>query len=126
MTAVIDASALLALLQSEPGAERVAEALSEAAISAVNLSEVVAKLNERGFDREQAASTLASLALNIVDFDSAQALEAGMLRQPTCARGLSLGDRACLALAARRRVCALTTDRAWADLAIGIDVTVIR
>jgi ribonuclease VapC len=126
MTAVVDASALLALLQSEPGADRVAEALPEAAISAVNLSEVVAKLNERGFDHDQAANTVDSLGLNVVDFDSAQALEAGMLRRATRALGLSLGDRACLALALRRRAPALTTDRSWAALEIHVDVEVIR
>ncbi len=126
MNAVIDASALLAMLQDEPGGDRVAEALPDAVISAVNVSEVVAKLCDNGFKPDQVRETLDMLPLNVVDFDLPQAVEAGALRPRTRALGLSLGDRACLALAARSGASAMTTDRAWAQLEIGISVDVIR
>lgn len=126
MRAVIDASALLALLQDEPGSDRVAEALPDALISAVNLSEVVAKLCDKGFEPDEARETMELLPLNVVAFDTAQAIEAGLLRASTRTLGLSLADRACLALAARSGASALTTDRAWARLGLGIDVDVIR
>jgi len=126
MSSVIDASALLALLQDEPGANRVADALSDAIISAVNVSEVVAKLCDNGFEPDLARETLEILPLNVVDFDLPQAIEAGLLRRATRSIGLSLGDRACLALAARSAVPAITADQAWARLEIGISVTLIR
>ncbi len=126
MIPVIDASALLALLQDEPGGDRVAEALPDAVISAVNIAEVVTKLCDKGFQPDQARDTLEMLSLNVVDFDLAQAVAVGALRRTTRAFGLSLGDRACLALAARSGASAMTTDRAWAQLEIGISVDVIR
>ena len=126
MNTVIDASALLAMLQDEPGGDRVVAALPDAAISAVNVSEVVAKLCDKGFQPDQARETLEMLAMNVVDFDQPQAVEAGLLRRTTRAFGLSLGDRACLALAARSDASAMTTDRAWAQIEIGISVDVIR
>jgi PIN domain nuclease of toxin-antitoxin system len=126
MSSVIDASALLALLQDEPGANRVADALSDAIISAVNVSEVVAKLCDNGFEPDLAREMLEILPLNVVDFDLPQAIEAGLLRRATRSIGLSLGDRACLALAARSAVPAITADQAWARLEIGISVTLIR
>jgi len=126
MTAVIDASALLAMLQGEPGAERVAEVLNDATISAVNLSEVVAKLTDNGVTSDAARATLESLSLNVIAFDTGQAVEAGLLRRSTRALGLSLGDRACLALAARTGRPAMTTDRHWARLEIAVNVDVIR
>jgi ribonuclease VapC len=126
MNTVIDASALLAMLQDEPGSNRVVEALPDAAISAVNISEVVAKLCDRGFGQDQARETLEMLSLNVVDFDLSQAVAAGGLRPSTQSLGLSLGDRACLALAASSGATALTADRAWAQLKIGVSVDMIR
>lgn len=126
MSGVIDASALLALLQDEPGSDHVAAALPEAIISAVNVSEVVAKLCDKGFKADEARETIELLPLNVIDFDLPQAVETGLLRGPTRALGLSLADRACLALAARSESKALTTDRAWAKLDLGIAVDVIR
>ena len=126
MSSVLDASALLAMLQGEPGGDRVAEALPDAVISAVNIAEVVAKLRDKGLAQNQARETLEILSLNVVEFDLSQAIEAGGLRPSTRDYGLSLGDRACLALAARVGATALTTDRAWAQLEIGISVDVIR
>jgi PIN domain nuclease of toxin-antitoxin system len=126
MSSVIDASALLAMLQDEPGGDRVVAALPDAFISAVNISEVVAKLCDKGFQPDQARETLEMLSLNVVDFDMSQAVAAGGLRPSTRSLGLSLGDRACLALAASSGVTALTTDRAWARLEVGVLVDVIR
>src|SRR6202007_388558 len=97
---VLDASALLALLKAEKGSDRVIKAITEgAAISAVNLSEVIAKLNEGGMPEEAIHEALDVLELDVVDFDIKHAYRAGMLRPLTRHAGLSLGDRTCLALA---------------------------
>ncbi len=126
-SAVLDASALLALLGNEPGSMQVATAISNgAAISAVNLAEVVAKLQERGASEAVIRATLMPLTLTVVAFDADLAYATGLLRTATRPAGLSLGDRACLALAQRLGVSALTTDRAWATLGLPIAVTVIR
>ena len=123
----LDASAVLALLNQEPGAEQVADALSEdATISAVNLSEVVAKLADRGFPENEIRETLGHLSLNVTDFDPGSAFAAGLLRPTTRAAGLSLGDRACLALAGASSRTALTADRSWAALAMDVQVKTIR
>ncbi len=124
---VLDASALLVLLKGETGSERVIEALMDgAAISAVNFSEVVAKLREGGMLEEAIHESLDSLELDIVEFDTAFAYQAGLLRPLTKSAGLSLGDRACLALAQNLNLPALTADRAWDGLSLGIRVQVIR
>lgn len=125
---VLDASALLCLLKGESGAERVMAALPRAWVSAVNLSEVYAKLADAGGSEDRIARAVGGLHLRVEPFDDAQARRAGMLRPVTKGLGLSLGDRACLALAQHRGALALTTDRAWADLpeALGIAVEVIR
>ena len=123
---VIDASALLALLNAEPGADVVAEALSEGVISAVNLSEVVAKLCEAGMPEKAIHQALQPLGLEIVPFDEAQAYQAGLLHVATQDMGASLGDRACLSLAKMRGVVTLTADRAWASLSVGATIKVIR
>jgi ribonuclease VapC len=123
---VLDASALMAVLRDEPGAATVEAVLDDAAISAVNLSEVQAKLVERGSPAEGAWSWLVELDLNVIDFDAAQARIAGDLRGLTRARGLSLGDRACLALGQALGVPALTADRAWVGLKVGIEIRAVR
>jgi len=123
---VLDASALLALLQAEPGAARVATLLPDAAVSAVNLSEVVAKLAEHGMPAAAIRTALEGLNLGIHDFDEHAAVEAGLLRPSTKALGLSLGDRACLALARELGLPAVTTERVWASANVGVDVEVIR
>lgn len=123
---VWDASALLALLGGEIQ-KLEAEATSRPLIiSAVNLSEVVAKLTERGMPAPVIRQTLAGLPLDVETFTVDDALRAGELRAATRARGLSLGDRACLALALRLGLPALTTDRAWADLDLGVAVRSAR
>ena len=124
--AVLDASALLALLNGEPGAEEVAAVLHEAAISTVNLSEVVAKLAEAGMPEPAIREAFQMLPLEVVPFDMEQAYEAGVLRPATRVAGLSLGDRSCLALAKRLGLPALTTDRTWEQLSVGAEVRAIR
>ena len=124
--AVIDASALLALLNAEPGADVVAEALPGGVISAINLSEVVAKLCEAGVPEKAIHQALQPLGIEIVPFDEEQAYRAGLLRASTQDMGVSLGDRACLSLARMLGVKALTADRAWAGLSVGATIKLIR
>jgi PIN domain nuclease of toxin-antitoxin system len=123
---VLDASAILALLNDEPGAAAVAAALEDAVVSAVNLSEVVAKLLEVGLSREEADEALGGLGLEVQPFDETAAWAAGALRAATRRTGLSLGDRACLALARELGVPALTADAAWLKAATGADVRLVR
>jgi ribonuclease VapC len=123
---VLDASALPALVNAEPGAEIVASALGEAVISAVNLAEVVTKLIDLGVPRAQAWSETASVVPVVVDFGLELANATARLRTPTRQAGLSLGDCACLALAESLRQPALTTDRAWRNLSIGVEIHLIR
>ncbi len=126
MTVVLDASALLAVLRAQPGAERVEPRLEGAGIGAVNLSEVVAKLDQDGVPELEIHLAIERLDLDIHAFDAAQAYTAGMLRQRTRTLGLSFGDRACLSLALRLGAVALTADRSWARLDIGVAIEVIR
>ncbi len=123
---VLDASALLARLHGEPGAEAVARYLSVALVSAVNLAEVGARLADLGMPDEVARQAIESLGVTIAPFDEDLAYASAALRASTRRRGLSLGDRACLALALLRSVPVLTGDRAWAELDIGVEVRLIR
>jgi ribonuclease VapC len=123
---VIDASALLALLNDEPGADVVAEALPQGVISAVNLSEVVAKLCDAGMPEKAIHQALKPLGIEIVPFGEEEAYQAGLLRTSTQKLGISLGDRACLSLAKKLGIEALTADKAWAGLSIGTTIKVIR
>jgi ribonuclease VapC len=129
---VLDASALLAYLRDEPGGRRVEEALlGGAALSAVNLAEVLGKLADAGEDpaaalRRLEEGGLVPGAVEVVPFDAVDALETAALRLPTRGAGLSLGDRACLALARRLGLPALTTDGAWRTLRAGVRVEVVR
>jgi ribonuclease VapC len=123
---VLDASALLAFVNREPGAEKVTAVLGEAMISAVNLCEVVTKLALRGSAPDRILATLTESELEVVDFDRALAEAAGLLAVHTRGRGLSLGDRVCLALARREGVAALTADNAWRKIDLGIDIQFIR
>lgn len=123
---VLDASALLAVMLEERGAEKVRELLPGAIVGAVNLAEVVAKLQERGAPDEAIDRNIARLNLPVIPFDEAQAMAAGQLRAHTRSHGLSLGDRACLALARARGLPAVTMDRGWAALDTGAEVIVAR
>jgi PIN domain nuclease of toxin-antitoxin system len=124
--AVLDASALLALVNQEPGQEIVAELLPRSLVSAVNVSELVAKLTEQGMPEDTIQGILAALELTVIPFDEAQGLVAGYLRAATKHLGLSLGDRACLALGLQTHGWVVTADQAWAKLDLGVNVQVIR
>ena len=126
MTAVLDASALLALLHEEPGWQTVDQAIEGSVMSAVNLAEVVSKLEERSYGTDRARANIAASAIEIVPFDEQAAFESGRLRTATRKAGLSLGDRACLVLARTRKLPVLTTDRAWTKLDIGVEIRAIR
>ena len=123
---VLDASALLALLNAEPGAARVAAVLTRAVVSSVNLSEVVAKLADCGMPEAEIHVTVDGLGLDVVPFDEALAYQAGLLRPASRALGLSLADRAGLALAMALDCPVLTTDQQWQALAAPVVVEVIR
>lgn len=126
MILVLDASAVLAVINSEPGAEMVQDVWMDASISAVNYSEVIAKLVDSGLDGADTIDILEALPLTVHDVDVAQARQAGLLQRQTCEHGLSLGDRACLALAVPLGLPVMTADRVWVDLGLGIEVIVIR
>ena len=122
---VLDASAILCLLQGEPGSDEVLAALPGAVVGTVNLGEVVSKLAEHGMPEGEIRQAL-TLGLTVVPFTEELAYAAGALRPATRSRGLSLGDRACLALARSLGVPAITTDRAWSDLDAGVEVRVLE
>lgn len=126
MSIVYDSSAVLAILLDEPGARRAVETLDHGVLSAVNASEVVARLIDQGAKDDDARGALQGLDLAIRPFDESLAVAAGVLRRSTRRRGLSLGDRACLALALRERAPVLTADRAWTALELDVEVELIR
>ncbi len=125
---VLDASAVLALLFEEPGAEIVRAQLRTGVIGAANLAEVLAKLSDHGLPAVEAARAITILGLEVAPMTEAQAGRSAELRPLTRAVGLSLGDRACLALAAELGAPALTADRSWDSVAgaVGVNVQVIR
>lgn len=123
---VLDASAVLAAFFDEPGADVIAERMDGALLGAANHAEVISKLVDRDIPHDRIAEVMAQLDVEIVPFDREQAMIAGLLRAETRGAGLSLGDRACLALAISRNAVALTTDRAWAGLELDVRVEVAR
>lgn len=123
---IFDASAVLALLRGEPGGDAADRHLPDAAMSAVNLSEVVAVLIRKGMPPEAAQEAIEDLELDIVPFDRDLAYRAAALIPVTIALGLSLGDRACLALAQARNQPALTAEREWDRLDAGVRIVRIR
>ena len=123
---VLDASALLAWLFAEPGADVVDPLLPTAVLSTVNLAEVWQKLDQHGVDAERALRRARLLGVRTEPFSDADAALAARLWPGGRRVGLSLGDRCCLALAGRLGRTALTADRSWADLEPGVDVRVIR
>ena len=126
MSAVLDASALLAYLQDEPGGERVGAVIARAVMSTVNWAEVVGKVRNDGVDTQGLLEDIASLGLAFVPFSAVQAETAGRLRERTGRHGLSLGDRACLALGLDRSETVYTADRVWLHLNLGVEVEAIR
>lgn len=126
ISAVLDASALLALLNKEPGADQVEAVLTTACMSSVNFAEVVTKLVEGNIQEQEIRAKLAALEIVVIPLEQEQALTVGFLRPMTKDFGLSLGDRACLSLAIQRQLPVLTTDRAWTKLNLGLEIQVIR
>lgn len=132
MPVVLDASALLAYLQDEPGSDAVADAIAGgAAISAANLAEVLSRVTAHGLDpvrllRRLTERGLIDGAVEVEPLTTADAVEIARLRPLTKSAGLSLGDRACIALARRLGATALTADRAWEDLDLDVELTQIR
>ena len=125
--AVLDASAVLAYLQREPGFEKVGEELKAGAvISTVNLAEVEAKVISRGLDVDAATKSLLALGLTPRPFTEHDARQSALIYPTTQPAGLSLGDRACLALGLTAGLDVMTADRSWKDLDIGVVVRFIR
>jgi PIN domain nuclease of toxin-antitoxin system len=125
---VLDASAVLAYLQDENGSEKVDVVLSEgrAIISAVNLAEVVGKLLEAGLPESSVKVVMENLELQIEPLDDKQAWKTGMLRMSMREFGLSLADRACLALAHIKKLPIVTTDKQWDKLKTDIKIIQLR
>lgn len=124
--AVLDASAVLAFLRREPGEDVVRRAMPSSLLCAVNLTEVISKLIKRGAAGEAAIEIARSLPYQVVPYDEDLACAAGTLWAETRTTGLSLGDRACIALARRERLPALTTDQRWNHENLGVEVRAIR
>lgn len=125
---VLDASAVLAVIFDEPGANLVANYLPGARISAVNAAEVMSKLADLGMPQETIEAVMEGLQLTISPFDMSDARESARLRPLTRNAGLTLGDRSCLALARQFEAPAVTADQAWSRLddAIGITIELVR
>jgi PIN domain nuclease of toxin-antitoxin system len=123
---VLDASALFAMLQSEPGGDLVRDLLEVSLMSTVNWSEVVQKALDRQVETAGLREDLEALGLQIIPFSPEQAERTAHLRAQTRQAGLSLGDRACLALAAERNLPAITADGAWTTAEVAIEIRAIR
>jgi PIN domain nuclease of toxin-antitoxin system len=123
---VLDASAILAVLAQEQGRATILPHLADATLSSVNLAEVHGKLVSRGVPEEDAWEAARSVAAEVVNFDPQQARLAGALLPKTQSLGLSLGDRACLALGIALNAPVYTADQAWKTLKLGIKIHVVR
>jgi PIN domain nuclease of toxin-antitoxin system len=124
---IFDASAILALLNQEPGAEKLtAQIRIHAVAGAVNLAEVQGKLVKKGIPPDQAWENALSTIAEVEPFSADQAKIAGSLIPSTEKFGLSLGDRSCLALAIALKAPVYTTEQSWKNLKIGVPIHVIR
>lgn len=127
---VLDASAILAFLQGEPGEEIVRQALQSGncMVTAANQSEIIAKVVDRGADMAAIKTVIEQLAYVVIDVTAEDGECAGWMREQTRAIGLSLGDRLCLATAQRLKAVVLTADRPWLAMAqpLGLDIRCIR
>jgi PIN domain nuclease of toxin-antitoxin system len=121
---VLDASAVLALLQGEPGADEVESLLDAALMSSVNLSEVIQKAEQHDVHTEGLEYDLEALGIEFREFDIAMARPAAELWSK--GSGLSLGDRACLALAIAEKSSAVTADGRWGKLELPVDVRIVQ
>jgi ribonuclease VapC len=123
---VLDASAVLAVAHGEPGAEAVEPLVDGAALSTVNWSEVARVCLSAGRRPEALSAVLSDAGCETIEFTAEDADRAARLWPATRSAGLSLGDRACLALAGRLGVPAVTADRAWVGLDVGVEVVCLR
>lgn len=123
---VLDASALLAILNDEPGADEVSPFIPGATINTVNFSEVIAKLAENGMPENEIREALGVLGLKILPFDENLSYKTGLLRPTTKNKGLSLGDRACLASGLEMNFPVITADRKWQQLELPLEIRLIR
>jgi len=123
---VLDASALLTLLNVEKGDDLVQELLPRAVISSVNLAEVVTRLSLLNIPEIEIHEILDPLGLEIIPFDEDQAFQAGVISKIPQSLGLSLGDRACLALAVTTHKNVVTADRVWKELKLGVEIQLVR
>lgn len=122
----LDASALLAFLFREKGYDRVGRHIDESCLSAVNLSEVIGRFVRDGHDHREVLEHILATSIEIVPFGASEAALAASLIPRTRALGLSLGDRACLALALKRGIPAVTADRTWSRLSLDLEIEVVR
>ncbi len=122
---VLDSSAVLALLFQEKGMELIERILDRSIIGRVNESEILTKLVARGSSISEASDELGELKLAVAELNEIQSRKIAELRPPTKHLGLSLGDRACLALAIQENATAVTADRIWKDLDV-CKIEVIR
>jgi PIN domain nuclease of toxin-antitoxin system len=123
---VYDASVILAIIMRERGHEPWIPRKQAALASAVNLAEARSKLSDKGFNRPAIDAAFRYINLEVVDFDGEQAVLSADLRPGTRKAGLSLGDRACLALAIQMGAVAYTADRAWTEIDLPVEVRAIR
>jgi len=123
---VLDSSAILAELHGEPGADTVRSVLPTACVSVVNYAEVITKLIDEGLPFSRAEDLFERLYCEVVDADKHRGALAGAMHEETRRTGVSLGDRFCLQLARELKLPALTTDRRWKTLDLGVEVTLIR
>jgi ribonuclease VapC len=123
---VVDTSAIIAFVNRETGWEAIGKHSDALYLSAVNLAECVAVIVRKGATLDGARRLMSAADFRIVDFDRDLAEQAGALIAQTKQAGLSLGDRACLALAVREKLPVLTADKAWKDLKVGVDIRLVR
>ena len=126
MTAVFDTSAVIAVLRNEPGSEDLVGRFQGGAISAVNVAEIITHGVRSCIPAEEIRADFESLKLTVHSFDVAAATATGALAAATRRFGLSLGDRACLALAKSLGAKAITADRVWGKLDLGVLIEVFR
>ena len=123
---ILDSSAVLAVLLNESGSDNALQYFKDGRCCSVNVTEIVARLIDKGRTPDEAVGDFFDTGISVDGFGADLAALAGRLRAATKHKGLSLGDRACLALAIRERAIAVTADRDWATLDLGCKIELIR